>query len=237
MRFYQWLTERWQKRVVGGALAPDCPGTIRRRHCWLATLTVLSIGSTAFAQSPGNVELTPLVGIAFGGTFADIDADLDAELDDGVHAGLIVNLRHSANTQWELIYSRQSTDVDASEFSPATPTLDVDLQYLQLGGTYLGEGERVRPYLAATLGGTHISPTLGDLDSDTFWSASIGAGLQAFPTQRLGLRLEARVWGTLLTSSTDLFCASGNQGGVCAITVDGDALWQFTTSLGVVFRF
>ena len=173
----------------------------------------------------------------FGGTFADIDADLDAELDDGAHLGVILNLRESANTQWELIYSRQSTDVDASAFSPATPTLDVDLQYLQLGGTYLGEGERVRPYVAATIGGTRIAPSLGNLDSDTFWSGSIGAGLQAFPNQRIGLRLEARVWGTLLTSSTDLFCASGGQGGVCAISVDGDVLWQFSTFLGVVFRF
>lgn len=208
-----------------------------RRYRVLSTLAILSIGSAAFAQSPGNVELTPLVGAMFGGTFEDIDENLDAELDDGAHAGVILNIRESGNTQWELIYSRQSTDVDASEFSPATPTIDLDLQYLQLGGTYLGEGERVRPYIAATIGGTHISPSLGDLDSDTFWSASIGAGLQAFPTKRIGLRLEARVWGTLLTSSTDLFCASGNQGGVCAITVDGDALWQFSTFLGAVFRF
>lgn len=198
----------------------------------------LFLSSGAFAQaSPGNFEITPYGGFRFGGTFEDIDADLSAELDDDASFGLILNLRESANTQWELIYAQQNTAVDTSEFTFSDPSIDVQLQSLQLGGTYMGDGQRARPYVAATVGGTYISPDFPDLDSDTFWSFSIGAGLQAFPTNRLGLRLEARLWGTLLSSDSDLFCSSGPQGGACAITVDGDALWQVETFAGVVFRF
>lgn len=202
----------------------------------LVLLTAL-VAAAAHAQSPGNFEITPFGAATFGGTFKDIDADLDAELDDSGSFGVILNLRESANTQWELIYASQSTDLDTREFGATAPEIDVDIQYLQIGGTYLGEGNRARPYVAATIGGTHISPTLGDLRSDTFWSASIGAGLQVFPSERIGLRLEGRVWGTLLRSSTDLFCSSGSQGGLCAVSVDGDALWQFTALAGVVVRF
>ena len=201
---------------------------------------LLALSGAAFAQSvpsPGTFEVTPIGGFRFGGSFEDIDQGLSADVDDDASVGLILNLRESGNTQWELIYSRQDTAIDTTEFSFSEPTLDADFQSLQIGGTYMGEGIRARPYVAATVGGTHVSPGLPGLVSDSFWSFSIGGGLQLFPQSRVGVRLEARAWGTLLDSSSDLFCQSGSQGGVCAVTVDGDLLWQFETFAGVVFRF
>ncbi len=162
---------------------------------------------------------------------------MSAELDDAASVGLIVNLRDSADTQWELIYARQSTAADASDFPAIEPSIGLELHNFQLGGTYMGQGTRARPYVVATVGGTHISPDAAELDSDTFWSFSIGGGLQVFPSERLGLRLEARAWGTLLDSNTSLFCSSGLPGGACVITVDGRMLWQFETFAGVVVRF
>lgn len=211
-----------------------------RRLCCGIALLALSVCSNAWSQevrSPGQFEITPTLGFRFGGSFEDTDQGLSADLDDDASFGLILNLRESGNTQWELIYSQQNTAVDTSQFAFAQAKLDVDFQALQVGGTYMGEGALARPFVAATVGGTHVSPGFDGLDSDTFWSFSIGGGLQVFPTQRVGLRLEARAWGTLVSSSSDLFCASGAQGGVCAITVDGDVLWQFETMAGIVIRF
>lgn len=191
-----------------------------------------------FAQSsPGAFEITPYGAYRFGGSFEDETTGAEADIDDSGSAGLILNLRESANTQWEVVFSRQSTDADVSDFDLATPRIDVDIETLQIGGTYLGEGGLARPYLAATIGGTRIAPAIGGLDDDTFWSFSIGGGLQVFPTNRIGLRLEARLWGTLLDSDTDLFCASGAQGGICAIAIEGQMLWQLETFAGAVFRF
>ena len=207
-------------------------------HGWLLCLLLFAAPLTSFAQSsPGNFEITPYGGYRFGGTFEDEDLDASAELDDDASFGLILNLRESGNTQWEVIYSRQSTAADVSDFTFASPSIDLDLQSLQLGGTYMGDGELARPYLAATLGGTHITPDAAGLKSDTFWSFSVGTGLQVFPTRNLGLRLEARAWGTLLSSNSSLFCSSGPQGGLCAIAVSGDMLWQIETFAGVVLRF
>lgn len=188
-------------------------------------------------DSPGRFEITPFGGYRFGGTIEEADTELEAELADGASAGLILNLREGPNTQWELVYARQGTDADVRDFDFAATTLDVDIDTLQIGGTYLGDGERYRPYMAATVGGTRISPTLSDIDGDTFWSFSIGAGLQVFPAERIGLRLETRLWGTLLSSDSDLFCESGPAGGICAIAVDARMLWQFETLAGLVIRF
>ena len=108
------------------------------------------------------------------------------------------------------------------------------MQILQIGGTYQGSGEKLRPYLAATIGGTHIS---SDSNSDTFFSGSIGVGLQIMPESRVGIRVEARAYGTLTSSDTDLFCQTGPDQNICAVRVDGKVLGQFETFAGVVFRF
>lgn len=204
--------------------------------------TSFLVTTDVFAQtSPGAFELTPYGGFRFGGTFEEEDTELEAKLDDDATYGLILNIRESGNTQWEIIYSRQDTAADVTDFSLPQSSVDLSLQSLQVGGTYMGDywgsGERVRPYLAATIGGTHIDPDDSAFDNDTFWSFSVGGGLQFAPSNRVGLRLEARGWATLIDSSTSLFCSSGPQGGLCAIEVEGRMLWQFETFAGVVFRF
>ncbi len=112
--------------------------------------------------------------------------------------------------------------------------VDIDMQVLQIGGTYQGQYRSVRPYVALTIGGTHIST---GADSDTFFSGSIGLGLQTNPDARLGLRVEARAYGTLTSSSTDLFCQTGPDQNICAVRVDGKVLGQFEIFTGLVFRF
>ena len=199
---------------------------------------VLSAMPQASAQqSPGRIELTPFAGFRFGGSFTDEEDGREASVADSATAGFAVNFRDSSNTQWEIVYVRQSTDVNVRDFDFGVPTLDLDIDILQLGGTYLGEGDLFRPYLAATIGASRLSPTFDGLDSDTFWSFGIGGGMQFFPTNRLGLRLEGRMWGTLVDSSTSLFCQSGPNGGGCAIAINGEGLWQFETFAGLVVRF
>lgn len=201
-----------------------------------AVLLLLAGAGPAFAGD-GDFELTPYGGFAFGGSFEDEDSETRVDLDDDASFGLIFNLRESGNTQWELIYAHQGTSADTADVPGLGPSVDIDLDYLQLGGTYQGPGERLRPYLALTLGGTRIAPGSASLDSDTFWSFSLGTGLQLNPTNRLGLRLEARAWGTLVDSDSGLFCLSDVQGAACAIALDGKLLWQVEAFAGVVFRF
>jgi len=199
---------------------------------------MLLIGTAYAAEQDLNVELTPYGAYRFGGTFQVIDTEGSYDLVDSPSFGLLVDIRQHANTQWEILYSHQQTDAETSGLVSGLPQLDVDMQFLQGGGTYQGSGERVRPYVAVTLGGTHISTTIqGTSKSDTFWSGSIGVGLQIRPNERVGVRLEARAYGTLMDSDTDLFCQTGPNQNVCAIRIDGKLLSQFETLAGIVFRF
>ena len=200
---------------------------------------VLLLAATAAgAQTEtSRFELTPFAGITFGGEFEDMTSDNSLALDDNASFGLILDIRESANTQWEILYSRQATQADTTGLLIGDTSLDLDVHYIHGGGTYLGDGDRARPFLAATIGATHFEPGLADFDSETFFSFSIAAGLHLRPNDRLGIRLEARAYGTLLESDTELFCQTGPNENICVIVSEGTLLWQFQTLAGFVFRF
>ena len=206
----------------------------------LATCVLLTLSLAANGQAnPGKFEITPYGAISFGGTFTDSESDFEAKLEDSASFGVLFNIREGSNTQWEILYSQQQTDAEVSGLDTGNETLDMRVHYLQVGGTYQGDSGTVRPYLAATLGASHFDIKTAGYDSDTFFSFSIGPGLQIRPSERLGLRLEARLFGSLIRSDSKLFCISDPGGGTagCAIAVSGDVLWQVQTFAGVVFRF
>lgn len=204
---------------------------------FIALLCGLFVMPAAAQESPAKFELTPFGGYRFGGTFEIEESSDSFDFGDSASFGLIVNFPHRTNTQWEILYSNQSTEAEFTGVTTGDPVIDVDLHVLQIGGTYQFEGDKVIPYLAATLGATHAKARSTSSESDTFWSGSIGLGVLVSPHTRVGLRLEARAYGTFTNSSTDLLCVSGPQGAGCAIRASGDLLSQIETFAGVVFRF
>lgn len=208
----------------------------RLSHYAELSVALLTVAPAAIAQEQ-NSELTLFGAYRFGGTIDVMDSDALYEAQDSPSLGLIWNHRHETNTQWEVFFSQQKTEVELSNPALADPIVDVDLYTLQLGGTYLWEGDAIRPYLAATLGGTHIKSDSGNGDSDTFLSGSIGVGVKMQPGKRLGFRFEARAHGVLLRDSTKLFCQTGPDLNVCAVEIQGDWLGQIETFAGIVFRF
>ena len=206
-------------------------------HWFLGLVPAIVVLAAAPAVAEEKVELTPFGGYRFGGSFNVDDGAGSYDVDDSPAAGLILNWRHRDNTRWEIIYSHQDTDASFDAATINDPTLNVETHLLQLGGTYQGDGARFRPYLAATLGGTHVKVTSTGSASDTFLSGSIGVGLLFRPESRLGARLDVRGYGTLINSGTDLFCETGPSVNVCALRIEGDVLWQIDTFAGIVFRF
>ncbi len=206
----------------------------------LVVFLALIMSATAAAQSdPGGFEITPYGAWSFGGTFNDSETDASLNTRDSSSFGLILNFRESAITQWEIIYSLQNTDVAVNGVSNVSGTLDLGIHYLQAGGTYQGDSNKVRPFLSLTAGVAHFDVKADGYDSDSFFSFSIGTGLQLRPNERLGFRLEARAFGSLLKSDSALFCESDPAGGSagCAFFLTGEVYWQLQTMAGVVFRF
>jgi hypothetical protein len=190
------------------------------------------------AEKQYKFQLTPFAGYRIGGTFEDEETEVEYELDNSSAFGLILNFPSRGNTEWEIYYSKQSTEVDIAGFVSGENVLDMDVEYLQIGGTYLFEQSKIAvPYFVATAGVAKMSPDGANTKSDTFFSASAGGGWKYFPASRVGLRLEGRFIGTFIDSNSRIFCQSGAAGGECAISTSGKLLYQFELQAGVIFRF
>lgn len=205
---------------------------------WSIVVTAFMYFPVALAQEqPFNFEITPYGAYRFGGEFDEATGNIAIEVDDNSSYGLILNAKHSPITQWEILYSHQETSADTLGLGLADPVLDIDIDYLHAGGTYLWDGDQVRPFLSATVGVTQVDISTPGYDSDSFFSFSLGLGLQVRPTDRLGIRLEARSFGTMLDSDSDIFCRFGPANNICAVRIDGTVLWQLEAIAGIVFRF
>ena len=230
---------RRQQEKSPPLFVPLFPDSIAPMRKLILGALVCAFSSAEAQQTESWFEITPFGAYRFGGSFELEDSTDSYDFEDSPSFGLILNFPHRQNTRWEVLYSQQSTEAEFSGTTTNDPVIDLDLHVLQLGGTYQFESDSqaVVPYLAATLGATHARAEASGSESDTFWSFSIGTGLLISPNSRVGVRLEARAYGTFTNSSTDLLCQSGPEGGACAVRVEGDMITQIEAFAGIVFRF
>jgi hypothetical protein len=211
---------------------------VRNTAIFLLICVVFLGTSKAFAQSDAlETEFTIFGGLRAGGEMSVEDSDVVYAANDSSSYGLIWNTRYQRNTEWEVYFSRQQTEVEVSDPFFILPGIDVDIYTLQLGGTYLFDGKGVRPYLAMTAGGTHVKAESDSGDSDTFFSGSLGFGLKFREGERLGFRLEGRAHGVLVSSNSKLFCRTGPDENICIVQIEGSLFSQFEAFAGVTFRF
>ena len=201
------------------------------------TALVLHVAPLAAEEPEPRFEITPFAAYRMGGDFEERDGDGRVDLNDSAAQGILFNIKANPNGQYELMYARQTTDADTQNFLINDPSIDMDVEHLQLGGTYLFDGDIVRPFIALTLGLSHFDPELPGSDSESFFSASFGGGVQLNARKRLGVRLEARALTTFVDNDSNIFCASTDGSGSCLILVDGRTLTQWEVRAGIVFRF
>ena len=203
----------------------------------IAAVSLCHTTSAAAQDKLFKFEITPFAAYRIGGQFDEKDGDGQFELNESDAQGIMLNIRANPNGQYELLYARQDTEVDTQGLFVNDPLIDLDVEYLQIGGTYLFDGENTRPFIALTLGVTHFDPQPAEFDSESYFSASFGGGVQLNASQRIGVRIEGRVFTTLVESDSDIFCSSTDGVGACLIQVDGTTLTQWEARAGLVFRF
>jgi len=222
-----------------------------RQSLRLAVTAVVSIGavsSAAAQEGPLRFELTPYAGHRIGGEFepqSDSD-ELGAvpgrafELDEGSAAGLILDIRTAdGQGQWEVLYAHQATELDTQTLFFGGPSLDVDVSHYQFGGAYLFDSasDATVPFLALTAGVVRFDPRLEEMDTESYFSWSLGGGVHLRADRRVGVRLEARVFGNVIHDDSALFCRSSPTLNSCALFVEADVVYQVEARVGLAVRF
>jgi len=193
----------------------------------------LAMGVSGLANS-ADWELTPFAAYRFGGSFDEVDSDRSLDLDEGGGFGLILDKTLDHQHQVEVMFSRQKSAFQLQDLglTPASLDASLDVYYLQVGGTYLFDGSRFRPFISAGAGLTHFDPADEQLSRETRFSGSLGAGVKLHLSERVGLRLEGRGYLTLFDSSGSIFCSGG-----CVVSLSGDGLTQFEVIAGITAAF
>lgn len=209
----------------------------------LKLTTIIAIGTAALignsiAGADPNFELTAWLGTATGGSFEEEVSLAEIDIDDTEFGALSLHFKSRQGGQYELYYSRQDTQLETTGFLTSTPLVDLRIEYLQIGGTYFSENDNIlKPYILLTIGASRFSPSGPGLDDETFFSATGGGGLRFDLTETLVFKLEARALLSVVNSDSNVFCQSNFGEGLCAISLTGDSLVQWTANAGLAFRF
>jgi opacity protein-like surface antigen len=199
----------------------------------IAALLVSSLVLSRPAPA-AEVEITPFAGYTMGGDFTNSYTGKTLSFEDTSSYGIMLDFKQAEDSWIELYYSRQQTrlNVDQGPFI-GVPAFDVDVEYYHLGGTYGTATGKVRPFIVGTLGATHMDPKGSGLHAETKFSFSLGGGVRMYLTKHVGIRLDARWFGTLFNGSGTVFCSSNT----CLIDVQGDVLSQYVANAGVILAF
>jgi opacity protein-like surface antigen len=199
----------------------------------LGAAAALAAGSVHAADEvrTNTFEITPFAGYMGGGEFEDPLDGADRDLDADTNFGVIFDVAAEYWRHYELLYSQQGTTIQGE-----TP-IDVDVQYLQLGGIVSHpDMERVIPYFGITVGAAQFSPDAPGLDDETKFAMTIGGGMRIPITDHIGVRFDARGFITFFDTNADVFCVSSG-GATCRIRASGSSFFQYAAALGVTIGF
>ncbi|HEY7639654.1 MAG TPA: outer membrane beta-barrel protein [Steroidobacteraceae bacterium] len=200
----------------------------------IAAAALACLASPARAEEPrkyNDWEFTPFVGYMAGGEFEDPSDDSDRNLDEDNNYGLMIDAAADYWRHYELLFTTQSTRVKG-----ATP-FDLDIQYLQVGGTVsYPDAEHVIPYFGMTVGAVRFSPDQAGLDDETKPALSIAGGVRVPINDHFGVRFDVRAFVTVLDTNGNLFCVSDG-GLTCNIRAKSDTFIQYSANLGVTIGF
>ncbi len=199
---------------------------------FLALTLYLLTGMTVHAAT----EFTPFTGYRVSGEFEETSTNTTLGVRDEESFGFVFNLDAGSDTQYDLLYSKQSSSLQAGQVVPNETLFDIDIEYLHLGGIKLYSiNKNIKSFFGAGLGFTHFDPKVESYSSKSKFSFNLSGGIKAQLSKSLGLRLGFTWLATPVSDESAIFCG-GSPGG-CTVYFKGSLFSQFETSLGLIFGF
>jgi len=192
---------------------------------------VACLAAHAQAADAQGLELMPFGGYRFGGDFFELATGRPADLDGSPALGFVVNVPLSNGLQVEALVAQQQARVPAAAAPFDREAFRrVTVGLAQVGGLQELSGGRARPFLTGVLGLTRYA---SGGNSGVRFTIGAGGGVKLFPVSHVGLRLDGRVYTTLVDGDARVVaCAQGT----CLTSIHVAVVWQAELSAGIVFR-
>lgn len=176
--------------------------------------TVLALAIVMVLAIPANaqkIELTPFVGyetrakIYYGSGYLRIG--------DGMNYGGALNIGLGGGRFAELSYSHMASDLYIDGSLGREDLCDLTVDYYSIGALQeMMPGAKATPYGLFSLGWVNYRPTSGDYISENKMHVSLAGGVKIKISERIGIRLQARLLMPLYYAGTYFTVGSGGAG-------------------------
>lgn len=199
----------------------------------LLFIFLLFLALTTGVKAQG-IEITPMTGYTFAAGFPISGGR--AQLGDGQNWGGFLGFGLNDFTEIEISYSYLSARATANS---RNLQLDVNTQaqmhYAMIGGNRLFPvSEKATLFTGGKLGTGTLAFPNGDYRNITRFSVGFQGGVKVYPSDRIGLRVQANLMFPILSSGASLWWSPG---GGTAVGISGwSPLVQFGFTGGLIFR-
>jgi hypothetical protein len=197
----------------------------------------------ASPEDTSRFLVVPLVGVRSGGSFTAVEQELALEVNSSLGFGLIFDYKLTRTSRLEFLWSSQRSDFDVISVAPVgapgeppaeTPQFDIGINYFHGAYVYGGGTPRFQPYVAVGAGLATFCPAVADSSVQTKFSFSLGTGFRSFLTERIGVLIDARAFGTRIGDRReDVTCGVFG----CVSFETAATFWQGQLLLGLVVAF
>jgi len=179
----------------------------------LALATALAVAGPAAAQDRrGTVEITPVIGGYFGGTFDpgtlafyDGEARASTEVAYGVRLGFNVADHLAIEASYLQSDPKLKLEGTGAIGSPSREIGEIEMRLYELNFLVPWGRGRVKPYFTIGGGVNTFRPVIPNYASstDSRFTANLGFGVKAFVTPNVGFRFEGKARTTYINSEDD----------------------------------
>jgi hypothetical protein len=180
-----------------------------------------------------RVEISPFGGYRIGWSVSEIGGAPVTEDAGGVSFGVVADIPIGPpqdGYKFELLLSRESASVKVrrSIFDPPVRA-HVTVDQIMIGAMQELEEVPARPFVSALLGLTRYAAPDG---YDVRFALGLGGGGKFFATPHLGLRIDGRVFMTIVSLDGAAACAGG-----CVATFAANPVFQGELTAGLIVAF
>jgi hypothetical protein len=171
--------------------------------------TILFAGVTGVIAQ--KVELSPFIGYETGANIYSQYGDL--HIGDGMDWGGSLDVGMGGGRYGEFSYSHMASTLDLESGLTNERLCDLAIDYYSLGILQeVRPDSKATPYGLFTLGIVNYRPTSGDISSENKMHISLAGGIKIKTSERIGIRLQARLLMPLYYAGTYFTAGTGGAG-------------------------